>query len=223
MPEIDFRRTPVTILLAIAIIALEAVCTLDPARRFYYYDTMRLGISPGVWRGQLWQPFTTTLLHGSLLHAAFNVWWLWVFGQFLEPRLGSPRFLALTVLLAYTSSLPQFLWGYYSQGFGGMVGFSGVVYGLFGWLWMGSRQDPAFRAVCNAGTVKVMLIWFVLCILMTQAHMMLVGNLAHGAGLVFGVLFGLAAYGRNYRRAWQIMAGFATLVVLASMVIHPAG
>ena len=51
---------------------------------------------------------------------------------------------------------------------------------------------------------------------------MLVANLAHGSGMLFGVLFGLAAYGRNYR-AWQIMAGFATLVVLASMVIHPAG
>ena len=108
MPEIDFRRTPVTILLAIAIIALEAVCTLDPARRFYYYETCTWASLPTVWDGQLWQPFTTALLHGGLLHAAFNVWWLWVFGQFLEPRLGSPRFLGLRVA-GLPSTLPQFI------------------------------------------------------------------------------------------------------------------
>ena len=40
-------------------------------------------------------------MHGGPLHAAFNVYWLMVFGPALENRLGSWRMLGLVVLLIY--------------------------------------------------------------------------------------------------------------------------
>jgi GlpG protein len=195
---------------------------LDPARRFFYYQDCRLGLSPTVWDGQLWQPFTTALLHGGLLHAAFNVWWLWVFGQVLEPRLGSPRFLLACVLLAYTSMLPQFIIANYSTlPPHAIVGFSGVVYGLFGMLWVGRRWEREFYAVCNPATVRLMLIWFVLCIAMTSAGVMPVANIAHGSGLFFGVLFGLACFAPGHRWPWRALAALATFAVLATLVACP--
>jgi GlpG protein len=222
MPEIDFRRTPVTILLAIAIIALEVVCTLDPSRRLYYYQHCHLGLSPTVWDGQLWQPFTTAILHGNLLHAFFNVWWLWVFGQALEPRLGSSRFLLVCVLLAYDSMLPQFIVTNYATLPPHMiVGFSGVVYGLFGVLWAGRRWEPEFYAVCNPATVRLMLVWFVLCIAMTAADLMPVANVAHGSGMLFGVLFGMACFAPIRRWAWRSVAALATVAVLSTLVACP--
>jgi membrane associated rhomboid family serine protease len=222
MPEIDFRRTPATILLAIAIIALEAVCTLDPARRQYYYANCHLGLLRTVWDGQFWQPFTTAILHGGLLHAAFNVYWLWVFGQVLEPRLSSPRFLLACVLLAYASMLPQFIVTNYSTvPPHAIVGFSGVVYGLFGMLWVGRRWQREFYHVCNPATVQMMLIWFVLCIAMTAAGVMPVANIAHGSGMLFGVLFGLACFAPGHRWSWRALAALATFAVLATLVACP--
>jgi GlpG protein len=223
MPEIDFRRTPVTILLAIAIIALEVVCTLDPARRLYYYQDCRLGLLRTVWDGQLWQPFTTAVLHGGLMHAAFNVYWLWVFGRVLEPRLGSPRFFLVCALLAYASMLPQFIVSNYSTAAAtqAVVGFSGVNYGLFGMLWVGRRWEREFYDACNAATVRLMLAWFVLCIALTRLGLMPVANVAHGAGMLFGVLFGLACFAVPRRWAWRVLAALATMAVLSTLIACP--
>ncbi len=45
--------------------------------------------------GQLWRLLTYIFVHGGLLHIAFNMWGLFVFGRVLEPHLGRWRFLAL--------------------------------------------------------------------------------------------------------------------------------
>jgi len=221
--EVDFRRIPVTVSLAVVIAAIEIVCTLDPDRRFYYYCDLRLGILSPIWAGEVWRPATTTLLHGNLIHALFNLYWLWIFGQVLEERLGSLRFLTLCVLLAYVSMLPEFLVVNYRREVGGqvpIVGFSGVIYGLFGLLWVGRRWRPEFRGVCTDDVVRMMLAWAALCVGLTWTRIMPVANIAHGSGLLFGVLYGWAAFAER-RRSWQLAAALATLAVLATLLGFP--
>ncbi|MGH0035858.1 MAG: rhomboid family intramembrane serine protease [Myxococcota bacterium] len=47
-----------------------------------------------VWSGQaLWQPFTYMWLHGGLMHIAFNMFALWMFGSPLALTWGDQRFL----------------------------------------------------------------------------------------------------------------------------------
>jgi GlpG protein len=224
LPQIDFRRTPVTLILAAVIVALEAVCTLDAARRAYYYNDLRLGLLSLIWTGELWRPFTTTLLHGNLLHAAFNVYWLVIFGSALENRFGSGRTLGLIVLLAYVSMMPQFIVTNYHTNVSrqiGVVGFSGVNYGLFGILLVGRRKHIDLEAVCNASTVQLFIVWFFFCIGLTWLDMMPVANVAHGAGLIFGVLYGLVIFDRKRRWRWAGPAAVATLAVLATLVYCP--
>jgi membrane associated rhomboid family serine protease len=227
LPQIDFRRTPVTIILAMAIIALEVVCTLDATRLDYYYLRLKLGITWEVWAGELWQPFTTTLLHANLIHAGFNLYWLWVFGQALETVLGSYRFFGLCVLLAYGSMMPEFVVTAYHGDPNNVVailGFSGVVYGLFGMLWMGRRWRPDFQSVCDAGTVRLMIGWLLLCIVLTYTNVMPVANIAHGAGLGLGVLYGLAIFEPQRRRrllVWLPLAAATTLLALALLLGFP--
>jgi GlpG protein len=35
-------------------------------------------------RGELWRLFTSILLHGSIVHLVFNLYWFWTFGTFIE-------------------------------------------------------------------------------------------------------------------------------------------
>lgn len=221
-PEINFRRTPVTLILAAIAVALEVVCTMDPARRLYYYYDVRLGINHFIWLGELWRPFTSTLLHGNLIHAAFNVYWLATFGSALENRFGPSRTLGLIVLLGYVSMLPQFVIGdFVTYPPTRIVGLSGIVYGLFGIVLVGRRYRPEFEAVCSSDTVKLLVGWFVLCIVLTRLDIMRVANIAHGAGLLFGMVYGLVAFDVRRRLRWALLASVATALVLSTMIVCP--
>jgi membrane associated rhomboid family serine protease len=217
LPEINFKRTPATLIIMAVAVALEVVCTIDDlqggGRRLAYCNDY-LGILPLIWMGELWRPFTSTLMHGDLLHAGFNVYWLLIFGAALENHLGSYRTLGLIVLLGYVSMLPEYVIGSYHREQPIMiVGLSGIVYGLFGMLWIGRRWRPEFDAVCTPQTAQILLIWFFLCIVLTYTGHMMVANIAHGAGFIFGVLYGQAAFSPERRRRWIILAVASSLLV----------
>jgi membrane associated rhomboid family serine protease len=137
-------------------------------------------------RGELWRLVTSIFPHAGILHLAFNIYWLWVFGTVVEEIFGHFRTVALILLLAVGSGAWEF-----ALGIGG-VGLSGVGYGLFGLLWMASRRDERFRDVIDARTVQLFVGWFFLCIFTTIMHIMPVGNIAHGTGALLGILVGLA-------------------------------
>ena len=95
------------------------------------------------------------------------------------------------------------------------------MYGLFGILWMGRRWRPEFRAACDDDTVRLLIVWFFLCIALTWFDIMPVANVAHGAGMVFGVVYGLAIYSPRHRKPWIALAVAASALVLATMIACP--
>ncbi len=216
-PTIDFQRTPVTLIITAVALAMELVCTFDPdgGRREYLYNELQLGIWWQVWEGQLWRPFTTTLLHGGLLHAAFNIYWMITLGTVIEHRIGSPRYFVFIVVVAYFSTMAQFYWLP-----NGMVGLSGVVYGLFGLMWIGRKYIPEWSWVCNDDTVRLMVGWFFLCFVLSYLNVMRVANLAHGAGLAMGWAIGGAAFDRNYQ--WPYRGAVALMVAACIAVLIAA-
>jgi len=221
VPEINFNRTPVTLIVAAVAVALELVGLFGEGRRLYYYNEF-LGILPSIWEGQVWRPFTSSLMHANPIHAAFNVYWLVVFGPALENRLGSWRTLGLIVLLGYVSMLPEYVIGSYHRAEPVMiVGLSGIVYGLFGMLWTGRRWRPEFAPVCTDATVQLFGAWFVLCIVLTYSDVLPVANIAHGAGFLFGALCGMALFSPRHRNWWRLGAVAASLVVLSTLIAVP--
>lgn len=223
--EIDFRRTPLTLSVAAVVAALEIVSTFDPGRREFFFRDSHLSIGLELWNWALWQPLTTTLLHGDLLHAAFNLYWLMAFGHVLERRWGSLRFGLLFLWLAYLSSTTSFLVGNIAWKPGTPIhtgiGLSGVGYGLFGLLWVAGRWRPEVRADCSRDVMVLFAGWFVLCIVLTAAGAMAIDNYGHGAGLVYGSLMAAALYAPKWRRMWQAMAAAVTLSVLGLMFAAP--
>lgn len=99
--------------------------------------TDRFFFAPALGESEPWRFLTAAFLHdpGSPMHLLFNMYALWLTGQYLEPVLGRVRFLALYLVSALGGSVGyELLAAYPSVGSGwlqGTVGASGAVFGLF--------------------------------------------------------------------------------------------
>ena len=132
--------------------------------------------------GQLWRLVTPIFIHFGIVHILFNMMWLKDLGGLIENRLGSGYLFALVLLSAVLSNLAQYVWS--DPDFGGM---SGVVYALFGFLWIRGKFDPTAGWQLNSQAVYWMIGWFVICVLGIIPH---VANAAHAGGLFVGMAWG---------------------------------
>lgn len=178
--------------------------------------TQMLWFWPAGGAAEPWRFLTASFLHStSPLHILFNMYALWITGQFLEPLLGRVRFGVLCLLSAVGGSVGVLLLAgdpFTSNAWGTpVVGASGMVFGLFG------AMLPVMRRLGRSmGQVIVLLvingaIGFVVPGISWQAHL---------GGLVTGALVAAAyAYAPKDRRAvvaWAVpLAGIALLACLA--------
>ena len=72
--------------------------------------------------------------------------------------------------------------------FGGM---SGVLYGLFGYLWMKGRFEPELGLALSPRLILLLIGWLFLCMTGVLGS---VANTAHVAGLAVGMVIGVAPY-----------------------------
>ena len=150
------------------------------------------GWLPEVRHGQVWRLFTPVFLHFTLLHLLFNMLWLRDLGSMIEAHKGPGALLGLILAMAAFSNVAQYL--HSGPMFGGM---SGVVYGLFGYIWMQTRFNPASGLVLQAQTVTMMIVWFFVCLTGLVGH---VANTAHAAGLGMGIAWGYVEARLSTRR-----------------------
>jgi len=136
-------------------------------------------------QGQIWRLFTPMFIHLSPLHLVFNLIWTYQLGMSIERMKGSGTLLFLVVMTSLAANLPQYY--FVGPGFGGL---SGVVYGLFGYVWMKSKFDPFSNFWIPQNTVTLMIVWLFLCMTGVLGH---VANHAHVGGLIAGMLIGFAA------------------------------
>ncbi|MDG2381811.1 MAG: rhomboid family intramembrane serine protease [Pirellulaceae bacterium] len=130
--------------------------------------------------GQAWRTVTPVLLHGSILHLLFNMYWLYVLGTQVEARKGSLAFGAIVLAIAVISNLAQFFIG----GSPNFLGMSGVVYGILGYIWIKQQFEPGSGFQLNPTTFAFLMFWLVLCF---TGMMGAVANWAHLGGLLVGM------------------------------------
>jgi membrane associated rhomboid family serine protease len=133
-----------------------------------------------------WRLFTGALYHGHILHLFFDVCWLWAFGTLVEDGFGHVATLGIYCLLGAGSTAAELAL------FHGGIGLSGIVYGLFGLLWVLSRTNPRFHNAVDHKVIELMTGWFILCIVLTIAEVWTIALVAHGAGCILGALLGWA-------------------------------
>ena len=132
--------------------------------------------------GQVWRLITPIFVHYTFLHILFNMFWLHDLGSQIEKRKGSKFFITFVLTLALFSNLAQFLMS--GPAFGGM---SGVVYGLFGYVFIKCKFDPGDGFRIDMFIANVMFAWFILCFLGVFGN---VANWAHAGGLLVGLAWG---------------------------------
>ncbi|WP_419191336.1 rhomboid family intramembrane serine protease [Saltatorellus ferox] len=149
-----------------------------------------------------WRYLTTVFPHGGILHLAFNVFWIWQLGRAIESRIGPAWTAGLTIVSALAASGTEVLM------LNNAIGLSGVVYAFAMFAWARGRHDPKFRGVIDRSTLNLLIGWFFLCIIATEAGVMRIANGAHAGGAAMGFLLGL-------RRAWLaplLLVGLGTAI-----------
>jgi len=141
--------------------------------------------------GQFWRLITPIFLHFNLLHILFNCMWLHSLGSQIEKKKGTKFFTTFILCTAIVSNLSQFV--ITGPAFGGM---SGVVYGLFGYVWIKSRLDPGDGFYIDPVVAMIMLGFFLVCFTGAFGG---VANWAHAGGLIVGLGWG---YGSAFK--WNL-------------------
>ncbi len=144
--------------------------------------------------GQVWRLFTPALLHGGLLHILFNMLWAWLLLRQVEERLSTFKVILLILLIGIVANVAQYIVsGPY------FLGFSGVVCGLVGFIWVRQKVAPWEGYPLNRSTIIFILIFvgamFVLELfslftaLFTAKEISAnIANTAHIIGGLFGAL-----------------------------------
>ena len=153
---------------------------VDAATEQWWYEG---GLSD-VRRGQVWRLVTPILVHFGAIHLIFNMFWLFDLGGQIERARGSGFLLGLVLAASIVPNVSEYFWS--GPFFGGM---SGVVYALFGYVWIKGKYEPHLNLGVSQQTVVIMLVWLVICMVGIIPN---VANMAHLMGLVVGVAM---AYG----------------------------
>ncbi len=153
--------------------------------------------------------FTSMFLHGSFLHVAGNMLYLWIFGDNVEDRVGRGRFVAFYLICGVIAALAQALPD--TRSTVPMIGASGAVSGVLGaYLVLYPRANVlvALPLLIVFYTVRVPAIyvlgfWFVGQLLSSLASDSGAGGVAFGAhvgGFVAGAIL-IRWFLRERRRA----------------------
>lgn len=201
------RRRPLVLLLAL-LCALVFVFTSQGARdSALRSDLTFCEIKPdgrvpvdgwvNIRSGEVWRLVTPAFLHFSWAHLIMNLLALNYLGGLIEDRRGTVYLAIMVLVLAVASNVVQYWWTN-SPMFGGI---SGVVFGLFGYLWMMTQFRPAAGMVMSRETIVMTLIFYVVCVLSGMEIMAdslgrvlpSIANAAHTAGLLVGMAWGFLA------------------------------
>lgn len=147
--------------------------------------------------GQVWRLITPIFIHFGIIHLFFNMLWTADLGSQIERRRGGWRLAALVVGSAVVSNVLEHLFDLgldvpgivqFAPGSSFAGGMSGVVYALFGFVWMRSRYAPEQGMGVSQQVVIILMVWLVICMI----GWMPIANMAHFSGLAVGLLAGWA-------------------------------
>ena len=168
--------------------------------------------------GEPWRLFTSTFIHGGLIHLALNMYALMQVGALLEIKFGNHRFLLCYVATGILASIASIAFHENIVS----VGASGAIFGLFGLLFsllVTKNIDIPLEARKNLLSSTGIFIVYNLVFGFTIPG---IDNAAHIGGLVSGFLIGIAYLptARQPERS-KIVSIVIGLIVVAAVILAP--
>lgn len=140
--------------------------------------------------------FTSMFLHGGLDHIFGNMWYLWIFGDNVEDKMGKPLFIVFYLLSGIAATATHYLTNIGSSI--PAIGASGAISGVLGAYWV-MFPNVRVRVLSGyySGTISAQMMigfWFLLQLFLGTTS--LLGG--SGSGIAFwahigGFLFGAVA------------------------------
>jgi GlpG protein len=197
------RRRPLTLALiavSVAVFLLQHLASGAWVEERLLFTTFHRGPEGGlrddglnpVLQGQAWRLVTPIFMHVNIFHILFNMWWLRDLGTLIEIRRGTLRLAGLVLIAAVLSNLGEYLYEVRTADVASAAeGMSGVVYALFGYVWMKGLYEPEQGMIMHPNNVAIMIFWLFLCMTGVIGP---IANAAHVVGLAVGVAFGVFRY-----------------------------
>jgi membrane associated rhomboid family serine protease len=162
-----------------------------------------------IYDGHLWGLLTCNFFHLDFLHLLFNLYWLWIFGKKIEFEKGIFFLLFFAISTGFLVSIFQMTLTDDSG-----IGFSGIGYAMFGYLYIQSRYHPRYKEMLDRNTIQLFIAWLFICIILSYSGLMHIGNVAHFTGLIWGAAI---AYTENTLP--KFLSYFLLLLIFASSFI----
>jgi membrane associated rhomboid family serine protease len=141
--------------------------------------------------GKFFTVFTSMFLHGNVWHLILNMWFLWVFGDNLESRLGKINFLAFYFLCGLGGAIVYAL--AMSDSSAAVIGASGAISGVLGGYLVLFPKNKIktflFFYVASIPAVIYIFVWFLLQLFSTSAIETSTAYFAHIGGFIAGIAF----------------------------------
>lgn len=185
IPKKDWFITPILLYLNILVFAVMVIAGLG-FMNFKAPDLLAWGgnFRPSVLDGEWWRLFTSTFLHGGILHLVANMYALVFIGIFLEPALGRVKFLVAYLVTGLLASCASIWWFEATVS----IGASGAIFGLYG-LFLAMLLRKVFpKAFSKPLLVSILIFVGYNLVIGTSGG---VDNAAHIGGLLSGFLIGL--------------------------------
>lgn len=138
-----------------------------------------------------WQLLSYGFLHGDIMHIAFNMFMLWMFGRELELILGPKRFLTYYLTCVVGAGIVQLVVAALQGGIYPTVGASGGVFGLlllFGMTFPNRMIMLIFPPIPMKAKYMVILFGLLELYLGVSGRSPGVANFAHLGGMLFGFI-----------------------------------
>lgn len=172
------------------------------APRFLMINFALWPVGPGNSPFMPWQLLTYGFLHGNLMHIAFNMFALWMFGRELELMMGPRRFITYYFTCVIGAGIVQLIVANFQGGLYPTVGASG---GVFGILLAYGLAFPNRMIMLMFPPIPMKAKYFVLVFGLLELYLGISGsapgiaNFAHLGGMLFGFLL-LRYWSRGRRR-----------------------
>ncbi|MBA2746198.1 MAG: rhomboid family intramembrane serine protease [Flavisolibacter sp.] len=160
--------------------------------------------------GEWWRLITSVFVHVGVIHLLFNMYALFMIGNYLEPMLGRLRFLAAYIAAGILASVVSIWW---NENNIISAGASGAVFGMYG-LFLALLATALIPKKARMPLLQSIGV-FIFYNLIYGAGAKGIDNAAHLGGLASGFLIGLAYYPalKNREAKSHVITALAVLVV----------